>query len=375
MSGELKRSKRIWVIGLAMAVCPTATPVRTQAQEETQALEQGQTGAQAEPQTRKQSRTFDELARMGEEALREGRYAEAKADFELAGKLPGANEVEVDAGIAMADLQMGEYEMAREYEEKVLSAVSEPHEKAEAHDTIGTAWLREAAPAGPGGGTAWNLDDLRAAEREFRQAVEMDPVFDFAFFNLGTALSAEGREAESESAFKKSIEAASKNPASAANLPFARQGSAPEITARDSNGHEVSMALLRGRYVLLDYWATWCGPCIHALPIIRQLATYLPSGEFILISVNEDSDENTWRGFTGEQKMEWEQVWDKNNEIYFDFGFAPRPQLVIPRYVLIDPQGFILHVYTGTDRAGLMAGEIVRTVNAANGQEPASRQK
>lgn len=109
---------------------------------------------------------------------------------------------------------------------------------------------------------------------------------------------------------------------------------------------------------------------------MRQLATFFPSSEFALISIDENSDsQGTWTKFIAEQNMDWTQIWDQNSNIYYafhGFGTAARPQMVLPRYVLIDPDGFVLHVYTGTDRIGKMAGEIVRTINAARA-EPHTR--
>jgi thiol-disulfide isomerase/thioredoxin len=317
-------------------------------------------------QRRGQKSSPDSLIARGEAALRQGRYAEAKTFFEEAEKLPGVDEAEVNAGLALAELQLGHYEAARQREAKVLQLVSKPHELAEAHNLIGTAWLRESyeTPA------PLKTQGLRTAEEEFRQALALDPLFDSAYFNLGTVLSQQGHAAGAAAAFKASIEAASKNPESAGSLPLERQGLAPAFAAADSQGRTVSLESLRGRFVLLDFWATWCPPCIRALPIIRQLATFFPVNQFALISIDEDSDNRPrWSSFTSQQNMDWTQIWDQNSRIYYgfhSFGLAAPPDMILPRYVFIDPEGFLLHIYTGTDRVGTMAGEIVRTVNAAH---------
>lgn len=313
--------------------------------------------------------SLDECMTRGETALRQGRYEDAKSCFEQAEKLPGANIAEVNAGIGMANLQLGQYDAARQRETKVLALVSNPHAQAEAHNLIGTAWLRESSEARPQASVEQatsSAEKLQAGVKEFQQAVALDPAFDAAYFNLGTALARQGLDAQARAAFRDSITAASKNPASAAQLPFTRQAKAPEFAASDSDGHAISSTALRRKFVLLDHWATWCAPCIHALPVIRQLATYLPADQFLLVSIDEDTEQGVWRNFIFEQRMDWTQIWDKNGDIYHSFGFAPRPDMVIPRYVFLDPDGFILHVYGGTDRASAMAGQVVRTVNAAH---------
>jgi tetratricopeptide (TPR) repeat protein len=301
--------------------------------------------------------SFDRNLELGEAALRHGNYAQAKAYFEQAEHLPGADAAEVNAGIAMAELQLGHYDAARQRETKVLDLASNARERAEAHSLIGTAWLRESYDAPP------DIEKLHAAEKEFEQAVALDPVFDHAYFDLGTVLSQEGREADGASAYKKSIEAAGNNPASAVGLPLARERVSPEFTAARTTGQPVSSASLRGRFVLLDYWATWCAPCIHALPLIRQLARYFPPDQFVVISIDEDSDQAPWTSFISQHQMDWIQVWDKNSNIYHAFGLSTGPELSIPRYVFLDPDGFILRIYHGTDHLGVMAGQIVRTVS------------
>ena len=317
-----------------------------------------------------ETNSIDREVQSGETAIRQGEYAEAKRHFERAESMGGLHSAEINAGIAIAELQMDHYDAARQREAKVLELVSTDHDRAEAHNLIGTAWLRESAQSPS------NMDKLRAAEESFQQAIKLDPVFDAAYFNLGNALVRQGREEEGATAFKNFIRAAGKNPAYEQNLPIAPQKHAPAFTVTDSQGRAISSASLQGSFVLLDYWATWCGPCIRALPVMRQLAHYFPAGHFTLISVDEDSpDQEVWRKFIASQKMDWTQVWDKNAELYHNFGLAPRPDLSIPRYVLLDKNGFVRWVYSGTDRLGLIVGQIVRIVIAdqpKSAQEPAS---
>jgi len=181
----------------------------------------------------------------GETAIRQGKYAEAKQHFEQAEKLGALHSAEINAGIAIADLQMDHFDAARQREAKVLELVSTAHDRAEAYNLIGTAWLRESAES-----TA-NMDMLRAAEESFQRAAKRDPVFDTAYFNLGNALLRQKREGEGAAAFKSFIDAAAKNPAYERDLPVAPRALAPAFNITDGEGRVVASDTLRGRFVLL----------------------------------------------------------------------------------------------------------------------------
>ncbi len=311
-----------------------------------------------------ESLAIDREIQSGEESLRQGRYAEAEQHFERAEKLAVSPSAEINAGIAMSALQMGRFETARQREAKVLQLVSNDHARAEAHNIIGMAWLREATQSASAG-------QLRAAEDSFRQAVTLDPAFDMAYFNLGDTLLRQSRHAEGAAAFKKFVEVASKNVARGNDLPLAPQEPAPAFRVTDSEGRVFSPDALRGRFVLFDFWATWCPPCIRALPVIRELAHYFPPTQLTVISLDEDSpDERVWRNFITRENMDWTQVWDKGAETYYSFKLAPRPDLSLPRYVLLDRNNFVRRVYSGTDRLVSVAGEIVKTVESEPPEVP-----
>jgi len=307
----------------------------------------------------------DREIQSGVSALRQSRYAEAEEHFRQAEKLAGTASAEINAGIAMSELMMGRFEIARQREAKVVEMVSSDHARAEAHNIIGTAWLRESAQS------AASVEQLRMAENSFREALRLDPWFDAAHFNLGETLLRESKNSEAAAAFKKFIDAAARNSAQDEGLPLTPHGPAPAFRFTDSEGRALSSDAVRGRFVLLDYWATWCPPCIRALPVMRELAHYFPPTRLMVISLDEDSpNEAVWRSFISKEKMDWTQVWDKSAETYFSFGLAPRPDLSLPRYVFLDRNGSVLRVYSGTDPLALVAGQIVRTVGAASAEAP-----
>jgi thiol-disulfide isomerase/thioredoxin len=302
--------------------------------------------------------------RTGTILLQQGDYGEAKTHFERAQTLQGKPTEQTSAGISLAELQMGHFEASRQVATLELQLVSNPHARAQAHYVIGTAWLREA-----GDSTAdkdRDKDKLQAAEKSFREAVTLDPLYDSAYFNLGYALLRQNKQGDSNTAFRDFIQAAAENPASARDIPLTPKTRGAQFTVVDSGGHPLSPESLRGRFVLFDFWATWCPPCIRALPAMRQLSQFLPENQFLLVSVNENvDDKEVWRRFTLSHQMDWIQVWDENSNLYRAFGLAPQSRLSLPRYVLVDGDGFVRQVYSGTDQLGLLVGQVVRTVRKA----------
>ena len=309
-------------------------------------------------------------AQSGVLALQQGRYPDAARHFYKAEQLAGAATTEINAGIAIAELQLGHFDIVRAREAKVLAAVSDDHRRAEAHNIIGMSWSRQSVQAPDRDSSAM----LRSAEDSFRRAVQLDPVFDSAYFNLGETLLRQNRDAEAAHTFKKFIEAAAKNPAQNLGFPLSPQGSAPTYKFVDTEGRILSSDALLGHFVLLDFWATWCPPCLRALPALRELAHYFPPEQLTVISVNEDTaGDAMWRRFLSENNMNWTQVRDPRSEIYFRFPLSAASDLSLPRYVFLDPTSAILHVYNGTDRLGQIVGQIVKTVLAAQADPPRPR--
>jgi thiol-disulfide isomerase/thioredoxin len=110
----------------------------------------------------------------------------------------------------------------------------------------------------------------------------------------------------------------------------------------NTSGQDLPLAALRGKVVLLDFWATWCGPCRQALPKLRQLQAVYGSEEFAVISVSEDDDEQVWRTFTGDHQMTWRQSFDGNGAKASQYGVQ-----ALPTYILLGRDGNIVGHYEG----------------------------
>lgn len=115
---------------------------------------------------------------------------------------------------------------------------------------------------------------------------------------------------------------------------------APDLEAQDLRGNPVSLKALRGRVVLLDFWATWCGPCLGEVPNIVELNRRFQGPDFALVGVSLDGDGLALADFLEEKKMTWPQVCDLDE---FD-GALPKLFHVrgIPDTVLVGRDGRIV---------------------------------
>ena len=84
----------------------------------------------------------------------------------------------------------------------------------------------------------------------------------------------------------------------------------PELSMQDIHGHPFDLADYRGRVVLLDFWATWCGPCLRELPRIRELASRYPSDRFAVVGISLDEDIDELKQFVEAENIPWPQLCD-----------------------------------------------------------------
>lgn len=115
---------------------------------------------------------------------------------------------------------------------------------------------------------------------------------------------------------------------------------APDFTQNDTAGHPVSLSSFRGKYVLLDFWASWCGPCREENPtVVAAYAKYHSKG-FEILGVSLDQKADSWKKAIRADKLGWTHVsdlkyWD--NALVRLYGVQG-----VPQNFLIDPQGKII---------------------------------
>ena len=121
------------------------------------------------------------------------------------------------------------------------------------------------------------------------------------------------------------------------------QGKAsPSFTYESIEGENVSLEDLRGKYVYLDIWATWCGPCKREIPALKEIEKKYHGKpiEFVSISIDKLADKEKWRKFVESEQLTGIQLFADNN---WESDFIKAYEIQgIPRFILLDPDGMIV---------------------------------
>ncbi|MBK8711094.1 MAG: AhpC/TSA family protein [Niastella sp.] len=115
---------------------------------------------------------------------------------------------------------------------------------------------------------------------------------------------------------------------------------APDITMNDAAGKPFSLSSLKGKYVLVDFWASWCAPCRGENPNIVEAYKKYKSKNFTILGVSLDENKEAWQKAIDKDGLQWKQVSDLKgweNAAVPLYGFDG-----IPYNVLIDPNGKII---------------------------------
>jgi peroxiredoxin len=114
----------------------------------------------------------------------------------------------------------------------------------------------------------------------------------------------------------------------------------PDFNVSDLNGKSLSVANYKGKVVLIDFWATWCGPCVAELPNVLDTYQKYHSQGFAIVGVSLDEDRQKLESFVKEKNMTWQQYFDGKgwqNELAVKYGIE-----AIPATFLLDGNGKII---------------------------------
>jgi thiol-disulfide isomerase/thioredoxin len=137
----------------------------------------------------------------------------------------------------------------------------------------------------------------------------------------------------------------------------------PEIDGEDLAGKKLRLSDHRGKVVLLNFWASWCGPCMSLLPHERALVKRLAGRPFVLLGINGDDDPEAAREVVRREAVTWQSFRGQGKgqtDLAEQWHIAGWPTLY-----LIDHEGVIRRKWTGVPRTDELDGAIDELVRAA----------
>jgi TonB family protein len=191
---------------------------------------------------------------------------------------------------------------------------------------------------------------LKEAEASMRSALAIAPKNANLLYTEGRALAMIGRDDEATQVFKNYLDLVKMSDPYRTrvehfleNPRLAAVRMAPAFTLTTSEGEQISLDDMGGKVVLLDFWATWCGPCRESLPDIQKVARKFADQPFVVVSISSDRDENAWKTFVAKNNMTWRQYRDADGALQRAYGVSS-----IPRFFTIDTDGALQSVKVGS---------------------------
>ncbi len=263
--------------------------------------------------------------------------------YKKANKIAGGGCVECVAAVYKMQMMEGSYKDAVSTATEMGAMGTTPLVKSVAEYDRGRA-LKAKAGDKP---KPEQLDEMLAA---FQQAVTLYPQNTAAIFSVGETQARQGKMEDARKEFQLCL--TNMRPGDPARLRIEHFAADPElalhkmapafeVTALD--GTKFNLDAMGGRVVLIDFWATWCGPCNEELPHMRKIAKEFANDPLVIISVSWDSDEAKWKEFVAKNDMTWVQYRDADHSLSKEFGID-----AIPHYFTIDSDGVLTSEMMGS---------------------------
>lgn len=256
--------------------------------------------------------------------------------YKKANKIAGGKCGDCLRQIVTLESKMGDLKAAAEAAAELTTIAETPLEKSVAEALRGQVLYAQ-------GGEKPKPAQLQEADQVLKAAIADDPQNVTALYVDGQVLARMGQMDEARQQFEHCLACESptdssylrtkhfaENPA----LSYAKRAPAFTVTALD--GSKFTLDEMGGRVVLIDFWATWCGPCNEELPHMKKIAKEFAGQPLVIISVSWDSDDTKWRQFITKNEMTWVQYRDANHELSKKFGID-----AIPHYFTIDSDGVL----------------------------------
>jgi thiol-disulfide isomerase/thioredoxin len=339
-------------VGTILLLAFTMMPLRAQQQEEG-------------PSDEKAKKTYSEAL-----AYLKKRMLEPALDsFKKADKQDGGHCVACQQKIIKYASELRDWKAAEAAAGEVVANAQGDKNTALAHYQLGWVLMSE--------GMDKHKDEFFSrAHDEMTKALTAGPNFPDAVFADGQALAHLKQDDAAKAQFEQFVKM---RPADDPNRQralryisqpeLARARMAPAFAVTTLEGQRVSLDDLKGKVVLLDFWATWCGPCRAALPHMKNIAKNFQGQPLVILSVSLDQDEQKWKDFIAQNGMTWLH--------YRDGGFTgPVARMfsvqAIPHTFTIDADGVLQDEEIGD---ASIEGKLKKLVSRARDMQGATAER
>jgi thiol-disulfide isomerase/thioredoxin len=291
-------------------------------------------------------------------------YGSAMDDFRKANKQDGGHcKACLRLAYEMAT-KIGAFKDAEEIARDMVPQAETPQEQIVAHYKLALALQDEGVKGKKEKCFSESCD-------EFKAVLDLNPNLALAHYGYGVSLAHLRQDDAAKQEFQSFLDTDKNNPNMhdraeryLDRIELARATMAPPFSLVTMDGQRITMDGLAGKVVLIDFWATWCGPCKQALPHVRAIAKRYTGPNFVVLSVSLDNDEDKWRSFVQKNDMTWLQYRDGglNGSVAKQFGVT-----AIPATFTIDGDGVLEDQHVGdADIEGKLKKLIARAAEVAN---------
>lgn len=190
---------------------------------------------------------------------------------------------------------------------------------------------------------------LKHASDALTQALAATPDAPEIVLMRGRVLALLKNDAEARAQFQHCISLSSATPlqrdraqAYLKDMALVQHDEAPDFTITTVDGKPVSLHDQAGKVVLIDFWATWCGPCLADSGYVQSIASQFAGKDFVLLGISGDHSENAWKKYLGEHRMLGVQGMDQRHAVRDLFHVNG-----IPTYLILDGNGIVRYRTTG----------------------------
>jgi len=321
-------------------------------------------GPQDGPTNEKAQKTYKE----GLDLLHQRRNAFALDAFKKADKQDGGHCRACQREIIKYGLELGDWKAVEAAAEETISEAQAPKELALAHYQFGLVLISEAQQR--------RKDEFWGrAHEDLSKAIETVPNFPRALLEDGRALAHLKQDDTAKQRFEEFVKLTPQDTPEReramlylSDPELARAAMAPPFAVTTLDGKRISLDDLQGKVVLIDFWATWCGPCREALPHVREIARKFAGQPLTVLSVSLDSDEQKWKDFVAKNEMTWPQCIDHGftGPVAKSFGVE-----AIPHTFTIDADGILQDEHIGD---ASIEGKLKKLIKRAQEKQAAKSQ-